>query len=88
MMRSLSGKGFARRVSSTPGKMDQTDFADIHLVKLLLRLRIKMMMEGIYQQLKRHPRVVDQRLRLRRGAERALRETERFHQPLNTVEGE
>ena len=46
------------------------------------------MMEGIYQQLKRHPRVVDQRLRLRRGAERALRETERLHQPLNTVEGE
>ena len=47
-----------------------------------------MVMEGVDQQLKRHAGVVDQRLRLVRRTQRALREAQRLHQAVDAIEGE
>jgi hypothetical protein len=47
-----------------------------------------MVVEGIDQQLKRHAGIVDERLRLRRRAQRALRKAQRLNQPVDAVERE
>lgn len=68
--------------------MHQPDIRHLYLAELVRRLRVKMVMEGIDQQLKRHAGVVDQRLRLVRRTQRALREAQRLHQAVDVIEGE